>query len=81
MDQEVVETDRRHRIAKRLERHPVVPRRELQLFEADSGRHRARRDCFISDPPASPMRDDRGDTLVASGREVGFPGDTRLPRT
>ena len=34
--QQVVQPDRRDRVAQRLERHPVVARRELELLEADS---------------------------------------------
>jgi hypothetical protein len=36
MDQEVVEPERRDRLAQQLERKPVVPGRELELVEADS---------------------------------------------
>ena len=35
MSEEVVEPDGRYVPAQRLERHPVVPRRELELLEAD----------------------------------------------
>ena len=35
VDQQVVEADGRHIPAERLERHPVVARRQLQLFDAD----------------------------------------------
>ena len=35
VDQQVVEADRRDRLAERFERHPVVPRCELQLLERD----------------------------------------------
>src|SRR5690348_929227 len=38
MDQQVVKPDRSDRITQRLERHRVVPHRELELFEGDVGR-------------------------------------------
>jgi hypothetical protein len=37
VDQEVVQAERRDRLAQELERKPVVPGRELELVEADSG--------------------------------------------
>ena len=40
VDQEVVQAERRDRVAQRLERQPVVSRRELQLLERDA--HAAR---------------------------------------
>ena len=41
--QQVVQADRRDVPAQRLERHAVVPRGELELFEADRVGHRRRR--------------------------------------
>ena len=42
VDEQVVQPDRRDRPAQRLERHRVVPRRQAELVEGDSGirRHR-----------------------------------------
>jgi len=37
VDQEVVEPERRDRVAEGLERQPVVAGRQLQLLERDSG--------------------------------------------
>jgi hypothetical protein len=39
VDQQVVQADRRDREAQRLERHPVVARGELELFETDPFAH------------------------------------------
>ena len=36
VDQQVVQADRSDRPAQGLERHPVIPRREVQLLEADA---------------------------------------------
>jgi len=41
VDQQVVQPERRYRLAERLERQPMVPRSELELFERDAGFERA----------------------------------------
>ena len=49
VDEEVVEADRRQVVPERLERHPVVPRGELELLESDAVRlpGRRRHRCLV----------------------------------